>query len=114
MKNNKLFLSIMFVLALVSSNLYAQYPGWQQEADYTMSIDLDVENHRYDGSMTVMYTNNSPDDLNKIFLHAFFNAFQPGSMMDVRSRNIEDPDRRVDPVISELPTEEWGGLGQVL
>ena len=110
MKNNKRFLSILIVLALVSSNLYSQYPGWQQEADYTMSIDLDVENHRYDGSMTIMYTNNSPDDLNKIFFHAFFNAFQPGSMMDVRSRNIEDPDRRVGSRISELPTEEWGWI----
>ena len=30
-----------------------------------------------------------------MYYHLYFNAFQPGSMMDVRSRTIEDPDRRV-------------------
>ncbi len=102
------FLSALFVL--ISSTLIAQYPGWQQNADYLMTIDMDVEKHQYKGAMTVMYTNNSPDDLNKVFLHAFFNAFQPGSMMDERSRNIQDPDRRVGNRIFELPASEWGWI----
>ena len=86
----------------------AQYPGWQQEAHYDMDIALDVTTHRYDGAMKVTYTNRSPESLNKVFWHLFFNAFQPGSMMDVRSRTIADPDPRVGSRIAELPEDEWG------
>ena len=84
----------------------AQYQGWQQEANYDIDIVMDVENHTYKGELSVMYTNNSPDDLNKVFWHAFFNAFQPGSMMDVRSRNIADPASRVGDRIFHLPKDE--------
>ncbi|MFO7845009.1 MAG: M1 family metallopeptidase [Balneolaceae bacterium] len=71
-------------------------PGyWQQEVDYKMDIDMDVETNRYEGHQTLTYTNNSPDTLNRVFYHLFFNAFQPNSMMDKRSRTIEDPDSRV-------------------
>ena len=101
----------LFIVA-TSSLVVAQYPGWQQSADYTISIDVDVEKHQYYGDMTIIYTNNSPDDLNKIFLHAFFNAFQPGSMMDIRSNNIEDPDSRVGSRISELLKMSGVGLSQ--
>ena len=101
-------------LLLLSSSMYAQYPGWQQKADYNMEITVDTELHQYDGKMNVLYENNSPDDLNKVFLYAFFNAFQPGSMMDVRSRNISDPDSRVGSRISELPEEEWGWIKEVI
>ena len=31
-------------------------------------------------------------------------------MMDVRSRTIEDPDRRVGSRIVELPEDEWGWI----
>ncbi|MBM72254.1 MAG: peptidase M1 [Crocinitomicaceae bacterium] len=104
-------IAITFVFSVIlSTSIQAQYPGWQQEADYTMTVDMDVEKHQYKGSMSVMYTNNSPDNLDKIFLHAFFNAFQPGSMMDVRSRNIEDPDRRVGSRIFELTANEVGWI----
>ena len=41
--------------------------------------------HQYSGSMKVVLRNNSPESLDKAYFHLFFNAFQPGSMMDVRS-----------------------------
>lgn len=81
---------------------------WQQEVDYTMDIDVDAENHQYDGKMTLKYTNNSPDELTRVYYHLYFNAFQPGSMMDVRSRTIADPDRRVRDRISKLSEDEIG------
>lgn len=81
---------------------------WQQEANYTMEIDMDVETNRYQGKQTIEYTNNSPDELNQVFYHLYFNAFQPGSMMDVRSRTIKDPDRRVTDRISKLSEDEIG------
>lgn len=81
---------------------------WQQSADYTMEIDVDAKNHQYSGKQKLVYTNNSPDELNKVYYHLYFNAFQPGSMMDVRSRNIADPDRRVGDRISKLSEDEIG------
>ena len=81
---------------------------WQQHIDYTMNIDVDAENHQYKGTQQVIYTNNSPDDLTKVYYHLYFNAFQPGSQMDVRSLNIKDPDSRVRDRISKLNADEIG------
>ncbi|MCF6280120.1 MAG: M1 family metallopeptidase [Flavobacteriaceae bacterium] len=81
---------------------------WQQHVDYTMDIDMNVENYQYQGKQKIVYTNNSPDDLDKVFYHLFFNAFQPDSEMDTRSRNIADPDRRVKDRISKLSPSEIG------
>ena len=81
---------------------------WQQHVDYTMDIDMDVKNFQYKGVQKLVYTNNSPDVLNKVFYHLYFNAFQPNSQMDVRSRNIQDPDRRVADRINKLTPSEIG------
>ena len=81
---------------------------WQQHIEYTMNIDVDAENHQYKGTQQVIYTNNSPDDLTKVYYHLYFNAFQPGSQMDVRSLNIKDPDSRVRDRISKLNADEIG------
>ncbi len=81
---------------------------WQQHVDYDMEIDMDVNSFQYKGKQTLVYTNNSPDVLNKVYYHLYFNAFQPGSEMDVRSRNIADPDKRVGDRISKLKPNEIG------
>ena len=93
---------------LLTLSAHAQYPGWQQRANYSMDIVVDTATHQYTGTMSVRYTNNSPETLDKVFWHLFFNAFQPESMMDVRSRSISDPDRRVGSRIVALPENEWG------
>lgn len=97
-----------FCTVLFFSNLFAQADRWQQHANYVMDIDMDADKHQYKGSMQLTYTNNSPDVLNKVFYHLYFNAFQPGSMMDVRSRNLPDPDSRVGDRISKLKSDEQG------
>ncbi|MEM6720342.1 MAG: M1 family metallopeptidase [Bacteroidota bacterium] len=81
---------------------------WQQHVDYQMEIDMNVNNYQYTGKQKLVYTNNSPDVLNKVYYHLYFNAFQPGSEMDVRSRTIADPDRRVGDRISKLSPSEIG------
>lgn len=81
---------------------------WQQKVDYTMDIDVDVKNWQYRGKQNLIYTNNSPDTLHKVYYHLYFNAFQPGSEMDVRSRTIADPDSRVKDRISKLSPSEIG------
>ena len=81
---------------------------WQQHVDYTMEIDMDVSTYQYKGTQNLVYTNNSPDVLNRVYYHLYFNAFQPGSEMDVRSRTIKDPDGRVTDRISKLLPNEIG------
>ena len=98
------------LLATTVTSALGQYPGWQQAVSYDMEVTLDTASHQYQGVARVTYKNNSPETLDKVFWHLFFNAFQPGSMMDVRSRTIEDPDRRVGSRIVELPEEEWGWI----
>jgi hypothetical protein len=106
MKHNFLFLSLtFFALAATAQNGY-----WQQHANYKMEVELTPANHQYTGKQTVVYTNNSPDTLRQVFLHLYPNAFQPGSMMDVRSQNMPDPDRRVGNRISNLKENEIGFL----
>jgi hypothetical protein len=81
---------------------------WQQHVDYKMEVDVDVDKYQYKGKQELVYTNNSPDTLRRVFYHLHFNAFQPGSEMDVRSRTIVDPDRRVGDRISKLKPDEIG------
>lgn len=73
-----------------------------------MDIQMDVLNDQFRGKQKLVYTNNSPDTLDKVYFHLYFNAFQPGSMMDVRSRTIVDPDRRVSDRIYKLKEDEIG------
>lgn len=73
-----------------------------------MNIDFDVKKHQFNGNQIIKYTNNSPDTLYRVFYHLYFNAFQPGSMMDVRSRTISDPDPRVGDRIFNLNQDEIG------
>ncbi|MDQ7916497.1 M1 family metallopeptidase [Mesonia sp. MT50] len=83
---------------------------WQQHVDYKMEVDVNVKEYTYTGTQELTYTNNSPDTINQVFYHLFFNAFQPGSEMDVRSRTIQDPDDRVGDRISKLSDKEIGFL----
>lgn len=99
---------IIISLIFCSANVFAQNYRWQQEADYTMEIDMDVKSNKFDGIQSLVLTNNSPDNLNRVFYHLYFNAFQPNSMMDVRSRTIVDPDKRVGDRISKLEPKEYG------
>ncbi len=98
-----------FVISFgMSNDAFAQPDRWQQKAKYKMKIDFDVNTHKFTGEQELKYWNNSPDTLTKVFYHLYFNAFQPGSMMDVRSLTIADPDRRVGDRISKLGTDEVG------
>ena len=81
---------------------------WQQQIAYKMEIDFDVTTNQFKGTQEVTYTNHSPDTLHSIYYHLYFNAFQPGSMMDVRSRTIDDPDGRVRDRIFKLDDSEIG------
>lgn len=114
----------IFVTALLFPVLLtaAQPDRWQQAVKYTMNIDMNVAANQYKGIQKLEYTNNSPDTLRKVFYHLYWNAFQPNSMMDVRSRRqgsvvlrtdrngneIVDWDPRVEDRIGHLSRQEIG------
>ena len=75
-----------------------------------MDFKIDVSDFSFNGEQELVYTNNSPDTITKVYYHLFFNAFRPGSQMDVRSRTIRDPDRRVGSRIFELEEKDYGEL----
>ena len=82
---NKYFLFLITTFQL-STILYAQPDRWQQRVKYVMNIDMNVQSNQLTGKQKLEYWNNSPDTLTRVFYHLYFNAFQPGSMMDTRSR----------------------------
>jgi hypothetical protein len=105
----------IFYTSLVFQTL-AQGSGWQQRVHYKMDVKLNVQTNRFAGTQQLEYWNNSPDTLKKLYYHLYFNAFQPGSMMDTRSRRQgtiqvgrgADWDNRVKDRIVQLKPEEIG------
>ena len=99
----------LFALTLLSTSFVsAQY--WQQAVDYTIEVALDHETAQYKGNQTVIYTNNSPETLHKVFFHQYFNAFKPGSEMAIRLKNAGDKNGRFKVDIDSLSPKQQGYL----
>jgi hypothetical protein len=116
-KSSFLALLTMFI----SVQLFAQPERWQQQINYKIDAALDVQKNTIKGSEEILYTNNSTDTLRKVYFHMYWNAFQPNSNMDVRSRElgkntftsrrgdeVKDWDMRVRDRIQNLKPEEYG------
>jgi len=108
------------IIAFVSG-VSAQADRWQQRIDYKINATLDVATNIIKGTEDIVYTNNSTDTLKKVYFHLYWNAFQPNSSMDVRSRElgkntmtsrrgdvIKDWDARVTDRIQKLTPAEIG------
>jgi Peptidase family M1 domain len=52
---------------------------WQQRADYTIAAALDTTQRRISGTVTIRYTNNSPDTLDFVWLQLDQNLYRSGS-----------------------------------
>jgi len=101
--------NILFALTLLSNSfISAQY--WQQAVDYTIEVALDHETAQYKGTQTVVYTNNSPETLHKVFFHQYFNAFKPGSEMAIRLKNAADKNGRFEVDIDSISPSQQGFL----
>ena len=105
MKTNKFLLILLAFCSLTYSQNY-----WQQSVNYKMEVDIDVKTFKYSGRQDLLYTNNSPDSLKKVFYHLYFNAFQPGSEMSVRVKTGKDKNTRFDTDIDSLRPDEIGYL----
>ena len=99
---------ILLFLLLTSYSFGQNY--WQQEANYKIFVDINVKNNRYKGNQEIIYTNNSNDTLNKIFIHLYFNAFKASSDMAERLVSGDDVNTRFDINLKELEPEEEGYL----
>jgi len=108
------------IIALVTG-ASAQADRWQQRIDYKINATLDVATNIVKGTEDIIYTNNSTDTLRKVYFHLYWNAFQPNSSMDIRSRElgkntmtsrrgdiIKDWDARVTDRIQKLTPTEIG------
>lgn len=107
---------LCFSLFCTANPLFAQADRWQQKVNYKMDVKVDAENNRFTGKQRLDYWNNSPDTLKVLYYHLQWNAFQPGSMMDVRSQELgkrlirgrADWDQRVRDRIANLKPNEIG------
>src|SRR3954469_2711332 len=111
----KLFVSLI-TASLFFSAAFAQPDRWQQRIKYNINVQMNVAANQFTGTEKIEYTNNSPDTLDRLFFHTYWNAFQPNSMMDVRSQELgkkrindrPDWDPRVKDRISKLTESEIG------
>lgn len=97
-----LFLFLLFALPVIAQP--SDY--WQQHVSYVISGTLIDSIHSFDGKLAVVYTNNSPDTLHEVYFHLYYNAFQPGSMMHERSKELND--RGVADKIDHYKRSDWG------
>ncbi|MCU0396089.1 MAG: M1 family metallopeptidase [Chitinophagaceae bacterium] len=119
---NRILCTILVLTVGMAGKAIAQPDRWQQQVAYVMDVKLDVQTNLLTGKQTISYTNNSPDTLREIYFHLYWNAFQPNSSMDVRSRELGnkvvgrnrdgsdrlDWDARVRDRISKLQPSETG------
>jgi hypothetical protein len=117
-----LFYLVCHIVTLLNLTASAQADRWQQRIGYNINVTVDVIANQFLGTEKIEYWNNSPDTLHRLFFHLYWNAFQPGSMMDVRSRDLGktvlfqrkngdsvlDWDGRVKDRISRLLPDEIG------
>ena len=97
-----------FLVLIMFQSAKSQY--WQQAVDYTMEVALDHKSATYSGVQKIVYTNNSPETLNKVFYHLYFNAFKPGSEMAVRQRSSADKNTRFKISLDSLAPNQAGYL----
>jgi len=118
--NKNLAFIFIAIIAFVSG-VSAQADRWQQHINYNIKAALDVNTNIIKGTEEIVYTNNSTDTLRKVYFHLYWNAFQPNSSMDARSRElgkntmtsrrgdvIKDWDARVTDRIQKLTPTEIG------
>lgn len=103
----KPFISLSFLMTL---NIAVCQTYWQQEVDYKMVVDMDVESHQYEGIQSLVYNNHSPDTLKSVYFHLFYNAFQPDSEMAIRLKNGKDPNTRFQVNFDTLQPQNQGYL----
>ncbi len=105
MRRNLILIGAVSVL-LLPGFIYAADTGedyWQQFVHYTMNVTLDPENHMLTGEQTILYRNNSPNTLNKFYMHLYPNAYR-----DLNSTMAQEAKKYYR--VSNVPEEDRGWL----
>jgi hypothetical protein len=115
-------INTVLISFLLLNTCFSQPTRWQQQISYNINVKMEVAVNKFNGIEKIVYSNNSPDTLYRVFFHTYWNAFQPNSSMDVRSRElgkivlgtdkegkeVRDWDPRVKDRILNLKPEETG------
>ncbi|HLG02463.1 MAG TPA: M1 family metallopeptidase [Bacteroidia bacterium] len=64
------------ILTLLTVQLFAQRAYFQQDVAYTIEVRLNDSKHELSGFETIVYKNNSPDQLSFIYMHLWPNAYR--------------------------------------
>ncbi|MFW6019996.1 MAG: M1 family metallopeptidase [Bacteroidales bacterium] len=88
----KISLITTFVLIFFGAIAQADYETyWQQETNYTIDATINTETDILSGHERLVYYNHSPHELNTLYFHLYQNAFQPGSYLDNKQNNYNNP-----------------------
>ena len=76
--------SFLFVILLLFANiLFGQQrakiltqASWQQHVSYKINVTLDDANNVLKGNISMVYTNNSPNELTELYMHLWPNAYK--------------------------------------
>ena len=70
------------IFLFIALNLSSLFSGeyWQQFVRYQMDVKLDTAAHTIGGHSTIKYVNNSPNELDHIYINLYANAFQEGTV----------------------------------
>lgn len=81
---------LFFVSFALSTQLLAQIKqaqsDWQQICDYTIQVELNDVEHTLSGNISLDYTNNSPQTLNKMYFHLWPNAYSSNNSAFARQQ----------------------------
>lgn len=82
---------------------------YQQQADYVMDIELDDKNARIYGEETITYTNNSPDDLEYLWLQVDQNVRTKDTKSALRNETKIAQAERVQDFVKKYISEPFDG-----
>lgn len=82
---------------------------YQQRADYKMNIELDDKNARISGEETITYTNNSPDDLEFLWVQLDQNVRAKDSKSPLRNPARLNPAEPANNFVKKYMTEAFDG-----
>src|SRR5882757_5963348 len=67
------------VLCLFAGTAFAQKAYFQQDVAYDIKVSLDDKKDELNAFETIVYKNNSPDDLTFIYMHLWPNGYKDNS-----------------------------------
>ncbi|MBK7232131.1 MAG: M1 family metallopeptidase [Saprospiraceae bacterium] len=100
-------LATLFFIVLLSTGLFSQSNSayFQQALDYRIQVSLDDQLHLLNGQITIRYTNNSPDVLDKIGMHLWPNAYSAKNTAFAKQKLLHRATK-----FEEAKPEQMGGI----